>query len=199
MEKKNSGFGIAGFVLSIISIVFCFIPYINVISYIMGFLALIFDIIALASKKSKNALPIASVILVIIAFLIASTMNSATTEAIKDTSEKIDKIAGNSTEEVLKNDVEVTLGDLEVSTDEYGFTDSKMIVTIKNISNSKKSYSIHIEAVDNDGKRIDEGYVIVNDLGPGQSTTEKIFEYIEEEKLEAMKSATFKIVEASAY
>ena len=105
MEKKNSGFGIAGFVLSIISIVFCFIPYINVISYIMGFLALIFDIIALASKKSKNALPIASVILAIIAFLIASTMNSATTEAIKDTSEKIDKIAGNSTEEVLKNEI----------------------------------------------------------------------------------------------
>ena len=34
----------------------------------MGFLALIIDIIALASKKSKNALPIASVILAIIAF-----------------------------------------------------------------------------------------------------------------------------------
>ncbi len=74
-----------------------------------------------------------------------------------------------------------------------------MVVTVKNISNSKKSYSIHIEAVDNAGQRIDEGYVMVNDLGPGQITTEKIFEYIEKEKLEAMQSATFKIIEASAY
>lgn len=199
MEKKNSGLGIAGFVLSIISIVFCFIPYINVIAYIMGVIALILGIITLTNKKSKNGLPIASIILVIIAFLIASTMNSAANEAIKDTSEKINKIAGDSTEEVLKNDVEVTLGDLEISTDEYGFTNSKMVVTVKNITDSKKSYSIHVEAVDNEGKRISDGYAIVNDLGPGQITTEKIFEYIETEKLEAMKSATFKIVEASAY
>lgn len=199
MEKKNTGLGIAGFVLSIVGIIFCFIPYINVISYIMGFLALIFGIISLTSKNSKNGLPIASIVLAIIAFLIASTMNSATTEALKETSKNLDKIAGNSTEEVLKKDVEVTLGDLEISTDEYGLTDSKMVVTVKNISNSKKSYSIHIEAVDNEGQRIDEGYVMVNDLGPGQITTEKIFEYIEKEKLEAMQSATFKIVEASAY
>lgn len=199
MEKKNTGLGIAGFVLSIVGIIFCFIPYINVISYIMGFLALIFGIISLTSKKSKNGLPIASIVLAIIAFLIASTMNSATTEALKETSENLDKIAGNSTEEVLKKDVEVTLGDLEISTDEYGLTDSKMVVTVKNISNGKKSYSIHIEAVDNEGQRIDEDYVMVNDLGPGQITTEKIFEYIEKEKLEAMQSATFKIIEASAY
>ena len=199
MEKKNTGLGIAGFVLSVVGIIFCFIPYINVISYIMGFLALIFGIISLTSKKSKNGLPIASIVLAIIAFLIASTMNSATTEALKETSENLDKIAGNSTEEVLKKDVEVTLGDLEISTDEYGLIDSKMVVTVKNISNSKKSYSIHIEAVDNEGQRIDEDYVMVNDLGPGQITTEKIFEYIEKEKLEAMQSATFKIIEASAY
>lgn len=199
MKKKNTGLGIAGFVLSIVGIIFCFIPYINVISYIMGFLALIFGIISLTSKKSKNGLPIASIVLAIIAFLIASTMNSATTEALKETSENLDKIAGNSTEEVLKKDVEVTLGDLEISTDEYGLIDSKMVVTVKNISNSKKSYSIHIEAVDNEGQRIDEDYVMVNDLGPGQITTEKIFEYIEKEKLEAMQSATFKIIEASAY
>lgn len=199
MEKKNTGLGIAGFVLSIIGIVFCFIPYINVISFVMGFIALVFGIISLISKKSKNGLPIAAVILAIISFIIASTMNSATTDALKETSKELDKITGNSTEEVLKNDVQVTLGKLEITKDKYGFTDSQLVVTVKNITDKKKSYNIHIEAVDSNGQRINDGYVLVNDLGPGQTTTEKIFEYIEEDKVEAMKNATFKIVEASAY
>ena len=49
-EKKNTGIGIAGFVLSVIAIVFCFIPIINAISYILGVLALVFSIISLVSK-----------------------------------------------------------------------------------------------------------------------------------------------------
>lgn len=198
MEKKNTGMGIAGFVLGIIAIVFCFIPYVNVISYILGFIALIFAIISLVSKKSKNSLPIASIIIVIIAFFVASTMNSATTTAIKETSKELDKITGDSTEEVLKEDVNVTLGDLKINQDEYGFYDTVMEVTIKNITDKKKSYSFHIEAVDSEGQRIDDAYVIVNDLGAGQTTVEKAFEYIEDEKIDSMRTATFKIVEASA-
>lgn len=197
MEKKNTGLGIAGLVLGIIAVIFCFIPYINVISYIMGGLALIFGIISLVSKKSKNGLPIAAIILSVIAFIIASTMNTATTEAIKETSKDIDKITGDATEEVLKNDVQVTLGNFEATTDEYGLTDSKMVVTIKNITDKKHSFSVHIEAVDASGQRIEDDTVYVSDLGPGQTTTEKAFVFVTSEKLDAMKTATFKIVEAS--
>ena len=199
MEKKNTGLGIAGLVLGIIAVVFCFVPYVNVISYVMGFLALIFGIISLINKKSKKALPIAAIVLTIIAFFIASTMNSATTKAINDTSKELDKITGDSTEEVLKKEANVTLGELKISQDEYGLIESEMVVTVKNITDKKKSYNFHIEAVDSTGHRIKDDYVYVNDLGPGQTTTEKIFEYIEDEKLSAMKNATFKIVEASAY
>ena len=74
-----------------------------------------------------------------------------------------------------------------------------MVVTVKNITKNKKSYSFHIEAVDSNGQRINEDYVYVNDLAAGQSTSEKIFTYIEDEKIEAMKNAKFKIVEASVY
>ncbi len=199
MEKKNTGLGIASLVLGIIAVVFCFIPYINVISYIMGVLAIIFAIITLVNKKAKNALPIAGLILSVIALLIASTMNTATTEAIKETSKEIDKITGDSTEEVLKNDVEVTLGNFEVTTKEYGFTETQLVVTVKNITDKKRSYSLHVEAIDSEGQRIQDDYVTVNDLGPGQTTKEKIFQFVEDEKLPAMKNATFKIVEASTF
>lgn len=199
IEKKNTGIGIAGFVLSVIAIVFCFIPIINAISYILGVLALVFSIISLVSKKSKKGLPIAAIIITILAFVFASVMNQATGKAIEETSKDLDKLSGESTEEVLKKDVQITLGDLNITTDEYGFNETEMVVTVKNITKNKKSYSFHIEAVDSNGQRINEDYVYVNDLAAGQSTSEKIFTYIEDEKIEAMKNAKFKIVEASVY
>ena len=73
-----------------------------------------------------------------------------------------------------------------------------MIVTVKNITKEKRSYSLHIEAVDKDGHRIDEDYVYANDLGAGQTQNFEIFTYIEDSKVESMKNATFKIVEASS-
>lgn len=207
MEKKtNNGLGIAAFVLGIIAVLGSFIPYINIISYVFGFIALILGIVSLVDKKSSNVMPIIAIILAIATFGIATVMNVATTEVLKKTSKEIDKIdkdvdkmTGDSTEEVLKNDVEVTLGGLNTSVDEFGLIDSEMVVTVKNITDKKSSYSLHIEAIDSTGQRINDDYVYVNDLGPGQTTTEKIFQYIEEEKLDAMKNATFKIVEASAY
>ena len=179
MEKRNTGLSIAGLVLGIIAIVFSFIPYINVISYITGILALIFGIVALVSKNSKKGLPIAAIILAIITFFIASNMNGAANKAIKDTSKELDKATGSSTEEVLKKDVQVTLGKFEATTDEYGITESQLVVTVKNITSKKQSYDFHIEAVDSSGKRVADDYVIINDLGPGQTTTEKIFKLVE--------------------
>ena len=199
MEKKNTGLSIAGFVLSVISVVFCFIPIINFISYVLGVLAIIFAIISLIKKSTKKGLPIAAIILTIVAFVFASNINKATGEALDKASKDLDKLAGSSTEKVLKEDAEVTLGNLEIVEGEYGWNDTKMVVTVKNITNEKKSYSFHIEAIDSSGQRIDDGYVIVNDLRPGQTTTEEIFTYIESEKLDDMRNATFKIVEASVY
>ena len=199
MEKKNTGLSIAGFVLSVIAVVFCFIPIINFISYVLGVLAIIFAIISLIKKSTKKGLPIAAIILTIVAFVFASNINKATGEALDKASKDLDKLAGSSTEKVLKEDAEVTLGNLEIVEGEYGWNDTKMVVTVKNITNEKKSYSFHIEAIDSSGQRIDDGYVIVNDLRPGQTTTEEIFTYIESEKLDDMRNATFKIVEASVY
>lgn len=205
MEKKNSGFGIASMILGILAILGCFIPYLNIGSFFLGFLSIIFGIIALC-KKSKVAMPIVGIILSVIGFGIGVMINGATSFVLSETgkeleksSEKLDKTLGNSTEIVLKEDVDLQLGSFVVTTDEWGLTDTEMVVTIKNITNEKKSYNFHIEAVDASGNRVGEDYIYVNNLAPGQTTTEKAFQFVTSDKVDAMKSATFKIVEASAY
>ena len=194
--KKSSGLSTAGMVLGIIGVVLSFIPIINNGAFFLGILALIFGIIGIV-KNSKKGKAIAAVILGILTIVITLAMQSAVSDALDETSKELDKITGNSTEEVLEKEVNVTLGKLQITTDEYGLTNSKMIVTVKNITDKKKSYSLHIEALDTNGNRINEDYVYANDLNPGQSQDFEIFTYIEDSKIDAMKSATFKIIEAS--
>ena len=196
--KNSSGLATAGMVLGIIGVVLSFIPIINNIAFFIGILALIFGIIGIVKKAGKGK-AIAGIVLGILSIVITLAMQSAVSDAIDETSKELDKITGNSTEEVLKTEVNVTLGDLQISKDEYGLTDSKMVVTVKNITDKKKSYSFHIEAVDANGNRIDEDYVYANDLSAGQTQNFEIFTYIEDSKIDGMKAATFKIIEDSAY
>lgn len=196
--KNSSGLATAGMVLGIIGVVLSFIPIINNIAFFIGILALIFGIIGIV-KKTEKGKAIAGIVLGILSIAITLAMQSAVSDSIDETSKELDKITGNSTEEVLKTEVNVTLGDLQISNDEYGLTDSKMVVTVKNITDKKKSYSLHIEAVDANGNRIHEDYVYANDLSAGQTQNFEIFTYIEDSKIDAMKAATFNIIEASAY
>ena len=196
--KNSSGLATAGMVLGIIGVVLSFIPIINNIAFFIGILALIFGIIGIVKKAGKGK-AIAGIVLGILSIAITLAMQSAVSDSIDETSKELDKITGNSTEEVLKTEVNVTLGDLQISKDEYGLTDSKMVVTVKNITDKKKSYSLHIEAVDANGNRIHEDYVYANDLNAGQTQNFEIFTYIEDSKIDAMKAATFNIIEASAY
>ena len=196
MEEKKvnkSGFAIAALVLGIIGIVFSFIPIINNAAFILGILAAIFAIISLVKKASKGK-AIASLVLGILAIVITLVMQSAFSSALDDTSKKLDKAAGNSTNEVLKKEVNVTLGTFEANKDDSGIVSTKLPVTDK-----KHSYNIHIEAVDANGKRIADDYVAANDLGGNQSQDFKAFEFVEEEKVESLKQAKFKIIEASSY
>lgn len=107
-------------------------------------------------------------------------------------------MAGKNTEEVLKK-VDVNIGSLEVVTDEYGYSDTKLIVKVTNKSGEKKSFDITIEAVGADGSRLNTDYIYANNLADGQSQSFELFTYISNDQLEAMKSATFKIVKASMY
>ena len=198
MEKTKSGFGTASLVLGIIGVCTSFIPIVNNVSFILGLIGGIFAIISLIKKASKSQ-AVAGLVLCIVAIVITVSTQKALGDGLNEVSNSLDKATGNSTEEILANDVDVQMGKFEVTKGEYGFNKTKLTVKVTNKTNDKKSFSFHIEAVDSDGSRINEGYVYANDLGAGQSQNFNIFTLVTLDQIDAMKEATFKVVEASMY
>lgn len=197
-EKKKNGLATVGLVLGIIGVCTSFIPIINNIAFVLGLIGAIFGIIALTKKTNKGQ-AIAGIILCILAAVITVNSQKALSNSLNEVSSTLDKATGSSTEEVLKNDVNVELGKFEAIKDSYGLTDTKLTVRVTNKTSEKKSFNLHIEAVDASGARINEDYVFANDLASGQSQSFDIFTLVTSDKIEAMQNATFKIVEASVY
>lgn len=197
-ETKKSGFATTSLVLGVIGICTSFIPIVNNLSFILGLMGIIFGIISLAKKASKGQ-AIAGIIICILAMIITINSQKELSDSLDTVSQELDKATGNSTEEVLKNNVDVTLSNFEVEKGQYGITNTKLIVTVKNKTAETKSFSIQVEAVDANGTRINQDYVYANNLNAGQGQDFEIFTYVSSDKLESMKNATFKIVEASMY
>lgn len=195
-EEKKTGFSVAAMVLGIIGICLSFIPIVNNVSFILGVLSVIFAIVSLV-KKSGKAKAIVGLILGILSVVITLSLQNSWSKSLDDVGKDLDNMTGDNTEEILKKDVDVNIGKLNVTTDEYDYSDSELVVTVTNKSKEKKSFTIHIEAVDNTGKRIDDDYVYANDLNSGQTQDFKIFTLVSSEKLEQMKSAEFKIIDVS--
>lgn len=197
-EKRKSGLATAGLVLGVIGICTSFIPIINNLSFVLGAIGAIFAIISLIRKAGKGQ-AIAGLILCVLAMVITINLQKALSDSLDQVSADLDKATGASTEEVLANDTNVELGKFEVTKDNYGITDTKLTVKVTNKTNQKKSFNFHIEAVDTAGTRINEDYVYANDLAAGQSQSFDIFTLVTSDKINAMKNATFKIIEASMY
>ena len=99
----------------------------------------------------------------------------------------------------MNTEVDVELGDFEVTEGDYGLTNTKLTVTVRNKTNETKSFDIQIEAVDENGNRINQDYIYANNLTAGQSQNFDLFQYVSSDQLDAMKNATFNIVNASSY
>lgn len=198
MEKtEKSGFATAGLVLGIIGVCTSFIPIVNNMSFVLGLIGILFGIVSLVKKASKGQ-AIVGIIICILAIVITINSQQSLSDSLDAVSKDLDKATGNSTEEILANDVDISLGNLEVTKGKYS-TDTKLVVKVRNKTSETKSFSIQIEAVDSNGTRIDNGYVYANNLTAGQSQNFEIFTYISSDKLEIMKNATFRIVEVSMY
>ena len=197
VENKKNGLATVGLVLGIIGISTSFIPIINNASFVLGILSVIFGIISLVKKTSKGK-AITALILGVLAIIITLSLQSSWSDSLDEISNDLDNMSGKNTEEVLKN-AEVNIGKFEVSADEYRFTETKLTVEVTNKTNERKSFNFEIEAVASDGSRIDTDYIYANNLAAGQNQSFNLFEYVADEKLEDMKSATFKIIEASMY
>lgn len=196
-NTKKSGFATAGLVLGIIGICTSFIPIINNLSFFMGIIAIIFGVIALIKKAGKGK-TITAIILGILATTITLNTQKAVSDSLNEVSSNLDKMAGNSTEEILANDVDVVLGDFEVNNGAY-ITDTKLTVKVTNKTAETKSFQIQIEAIGKDGSRLASDYIYANNLTAGQSQNFETFNYVASDKISEMKNATFKIVEVSMY
>ena len=200
--KQSNGMATVSLVLGIIAIVLSFIPIINNGAFILGIIAIVFGIIGLIKKGGKGK-AIAGLILGVLAcgitFYMQDSASKAIDKATSDLNKTTDDATGENTDEILKKDVKVELGAFTADTDEYGITTTSLPVKVTNISKKKHSFNITVECVDGNGDRIKDDYVMVNDLAAGQSVDEKAFEYVEDDKLDAVKGGTFKVSKVEMY
>lgn len=105
--KKKGGFGVASFVLGIISICFSFIPGISYFSFILGILAIVFSIVSLCQKASKG-LAITGLILSIISVVMAYGVHQGIKNVVKEVSGTLNEVS-NITVEESNQDEKATL------------------------------------------------------------------------------------------
>lgn len=207
--ERKSGLAIAGFIISIIAILGSAIPIFNNVFFFFAVVSLVFGIIGLVAirkgKKVGQGLAIATIILSVLTFVVVLATQSFYGKVANDignsVNESVNDFDGTNTEKLLANNVDITLGAFVFDAGaeaSYSYDDTtELPVTIKNKSSEKASYTVKIEAVDASGARVAEDTIYVTDLNAGQSMSEKAFKYVEEGKLEAVKTATFKILEIS--
>lgn len=206
-NKKSSVLAIVGLVLAIIGVLLSAVPIINNFAFLLAILGLIFGIVGIVqTKKGKRkgrGLAIAAVILSIICFAVVlvsqQIYGSVLDKASESINESVNKSSGKATNELLKTDVNVKIGQFEATKDEFGINSTKLPVSVTNKNSATMSYSIKIEAVDGAGSRVGEDTVYVDKLGAGQSQTFEAFKYVESTKVETLKTATFKTVSVSQY
>ena len=86
--QKGNGLAVAALVLGIIAIIFCWIPFLNVVSILLGLIGLGLGvpglISALRGKRSGKGIAIAGVVLSAVSIVAAIAISAAATEAVDD-------------------------------------------------------------------------------------------------------------------
>lgn len=108
--------------------------------------------------------------------------------------EEISDEAKERTQSILANDADVTFGEFKMSNDD-GYTETSLPVTVKNKSDKAYSIFLTIEAVDANGERIDLDTNYIEKVDPGQEETILLFEFIDIDKVPDFSTATFKVME----
>ena len=204
-NKPRSGFAIAALVLGIVAAATSFMPIINNASFFIALIGFVLAIVAIAGiRKGRNSgkgLAVAGLVLSIVAGLLVlgtqAFYSAVLDEAVDQSTQQLNKMTGDATDDILGVDVEVTIGDYSISKDQYGLVKSDLPVTVKNLLNEPSSFWINIEAVGANGSRINDDTVIINDLGAGQSTKLDAFAFVSSDDYEAMKNASFNIISVS--
>ena len=204
-KNTSSGAVTVCLVFGIVCFCLSFIPIINNIGFFLGLFSLILSFILLFKKGTSKAALIIAILMSVMGMLltyknqerIVKTIDEEIIKPLNDTSKELDNYSGKNTKEILKNNVNVEFGTYQISKGSYGLINSKLPVTVKNISKESKSFMIYIEAVDAAGDRINTDIVVVNSLKPGQSQTLNAFAYVSSDDYSKMKNAKFNVYEVS--
>ena len=183
VDAPSKGFAILGF----------FIPIIGLILY------LVYERKQPKRAKSagKGALIgfitkiVVYIVIVILYIIFASSVIKSTMGNIDINPYSIDSM-----EETADFDVE--FGEFKVTSNGYTY-DTSLEVTVTNTSDKQKSFFITIEAIDEDGTRIDTDMIMADRLNSNQKIKLEAFEYVPKEKIEQYKSATFKVLDVQKH
>lgn len=186
-DNSNLGFAILGF----------FIPIVGLILF------LIYE-----EKKPKRAKSagkgaligfITEIVLAIILVILYVVFAASLFNNISNNIPAIgDVFSEETTDKILEKDVDVSFGEFKVTNNGY-YSETSLDITVKNKAEEQSTYYITIEAVDANGARIDTDMIYADRLGAGQEIYLKAFEYVDQEKLNQFKNATFKVLEINKY
>ena len=190
-DQSSYGFAILGFIIPIVGLI----------------LFLIYE-----GKKPKRAKLagkgaligfitriVLSIILVILYVVFAATLFTNISNDIESNILAIgDAFREETTDEILEKYVDVSFGEFKVTNNGY-FSETTLDITVKNKAEKQCTYYITIEAVDANGARIETDIIYADRLGAGQEIYLKAFEYVDQEKLNQFKKATFRVLEINKY
>lgn len=140
-----------------------------------------------------------SIILVILYVVFAATLFTNISNYVESNILVIDDaFREETTDEILEKYVDISFGEFKVTNNGY-FSETALDITVKNKAEKQCTYYITIEAVDANGARIETDMIYADRLGAGQEIYLKAFEYVDQEKLNQFKKATFRVIEINKY
>lgn len=206
-KNDNNPMITAGFILGIVGIVLSFIPFINFMAFVMGILALIFGVVGV-NKRIGGSQAIASVVLGAITLFITIGMYvivarmavwglASTSRIFNRVASVADSMSGKKTDKLLSASVDVKIGKLRQTTNQYGEQTMSVPVSVRNLESREMSYSIWIDAYNANGDKIASDVVRVINLDSKRVQDVDTFQYMDNETQEALKNATFKVTRVS--
>lgn len=206
-KNDNNPMITAGFILGIVGIVLSFIPIINFMAFVMGILALIFGVVGV-NKRIGGSQAIASVVLGAITLFITIGMYvivarmavwglASTSRIFSRVANVADSMSGKKTDKLLSASVDVKIGKLRQTTNQYGEQTMSVPVSVRNLESREMSYSIWIDAYNANGDKIASDVVRVINLDSKRVQDVDTFQYMDNETQEALKNATFKVTRVS--
>ena len=178
-----------GLIIAALALMFGLIPDLNSFGAWMAIMALAIGLLAYINKaggRTKQLILLATSALVVCVISV-SIQNGLRQNHINNI---IDRKAGRATEQLLRKDVEIEVGE---------FGDDGLTITLFNKNSATKTYSIVVLAKNESGESIIEQTISFGVLDPREQKEYKIFSSAPAILREKLKTATFEITTVSQY